>query len=72
MSTPTTPAAVVDTKPNAVADERTPPALPAGKTMVGMWDDEMRSPRLAALLYLGVLFGSLLASHIAAIWSTAP
>ena len=64
------------TKPDAVPDERTartPPSCRGScnqgrqacdcKTFVGMWDDEMRSPRRAALLYLGTLFGSILLSH---------
>ena len=36
-----------------------------GRSIVGMWDDEMRTPRRAALLYLGVLLGSMLLSHCA-------
>jgi len=69
------------TKPDAVPDERSGPKLPTGctgdceagerdctcgRSIVGMWDDEMRSPRRAALLYLGTLFGAVLLSHCAA------
>lgn len=68
------------TKPHAVADERSAPKLPpgctgeceagtrdctCGRSIVGMWDDEMRSPRRAALLYLGTLFASMLLTHCA-------
>ena len=42
-----------------------PPPMP------GMWDDERAQPLRYALLYLGALFGSLLASHLAAWWGSA-
>ncbi len=38
---------------------------------IGMWQDEARQPLRYAALYLGALFGSLLASHLAALWGGA-
>ena len=57
---------ITATKPDAVPDERSAPTPSTRTTMIGMWDDEMRSPRRAALLYLGTLFASLLLSHCVA------